>query len=364
MSLTYLDLSEEQQDLLRDLPFEGNHLVTGPPGSGKSLLAAQRADLLALTGVRVHLLTRSNLLRQTLSVHGDVEVSTVHAWIHAWHRARTGEPAPGAAEDWFDWRELFALAAVEEPAEPYALVVDEGQDLPRPFYRLCLLLGASVTVFADECQRITDTQSTLDEIGTGLGDCARYELTQQHRTTRPIAALADRFHTGPSTPLLPSRPGHVPRLWRYADHRALVSQLVAHAERHPQRTIGVILRTTRQQLALHEHLERTAPGLRSQVYVGTAAEGRHRTLDLRRPGIRVISRASAKGLEFDSVFVPDTHTDTGDPSAAALRMTYYVLLTRAREEVHLGYEGDREPPPVAGIPGGLLVRAGGDVAGV
>jgi hypothetical protein len=38
-------------------------------------------------------------------------------------------------------------------------------------------------------------------------------------------------------------------------------------------------------------------------------------------------------------------------------MTYYVLVTRAREEVHLGYEGDREPPPVAGIPADLLVRA-------
>lgn len=358
MSLTYLDLSEEQQDLLRDLPFEGQHLVTGPPGSGKSVLAAQRADLLALTGVRVHLLTRSNLLRQTLAVQGDVEVSTVHAWIHSWFRTRTGEAAPQAAEDWFDWPELFTLAAVEEPSEPVALVVDEGQDLPRSFYRLCRLLGLPVTVFADECQRITDTQSTLDEISTALGDCVRHQLTHQHRTTRPIAALAARFHTGAAAPPLPSRTGPAPRLWRYADQRALASQLVAHAERHPQRTIGVVLRTTRQQLALHEHLERTAPRLRSQVYVGAASEGRHRTLDLRRPGIRVISRASAKGLEFDSVFVPDTHTDSGDPSAVALRMAYYVLLTRAREEVHLGYEGVREPLPVAGVPGELLVRAG------
>ncbi|MFF3735852.1 AAA family ATPase [Streptomyces sp. NPDC002566] len=358
MSLTYLELSEEQQDLLRDLPFEGNHLVTGPPGSGKSVLAAQRADLLALTGVRVQLLTRSNLLRQTLQVHGDVEISTVHAWIQAWHRARTGEPAPQAAEDWFDWRALFALAAVEEPTAPGAVVVDEGQDLPRSFYRLCRLLGVPVTVFADECQRITDTQSTLDEISTALGgDCARHQLIHQHRTTRPIAALAARFHTGAAAPSLPSRAGPVPRLWRYSDQRALVSQLVAHAERHPQRTIGVVLRTTRQQLALHEQLERTAPRLRSQVYVGAAAEGRHRTLDLRRPGIRVISRASAKGLEFDSVFVPDAHTDGGDPGAAALKMTYYVLLTRAREEVHLGYEGEREPPPIAGIRADLLARA-------
>ncbi|TDT40031.1 AAA domain-containing protein [Streptomyces sp. BK208] len=357
MSPAYLDLADEQQDLLRNLPFDGCHLVTGPPGSGKSVLAAQHASLVALTGVRVHLLTRSNLLRQTLTVHGDVEVSTVHAWIHAWHRARTGEPAPRADADWFDWPELFALAAVEEDGEGFALVVDEGQDLPPSFYRLCRLLGVPVTVFADECQRITDTQSTLDEISSALGECARHQLTLQHRSTRPVAALAAHFHTGDTAPPLPSRTGPVPQLRRYADQRALIAQLVAHAERRPQHTIGVIVRTTRQQLALHEHLERTAPRLRSQVYVGAAAEGRHRTLDLRRPGVRVISRASAKGLEFDSVFVPDVHTDGGDPGAAALRMTYYVLLTRARQEIHLGYEGVREPPPVAGVPEDLLLRS-------
>lgn len=66
---------------------------------------------------------------------------------------------------------------------------------------------------------------------------------------------------------------------------------------------------------------------------------------------------SAKGLGFDIVVVPDTHTDAAtDPTEAALRMTYYVLATRAREELHLGHDGDAEPPHLARVPPRLLRR--------
>ncbi|WP_306673284.1 hypothetical protein [Streptomyces sp. UH6] len=68
-------------------------------------------------------------------------------------------------------------------------------------------------------------------------------------------------------------------------------------------------------------------------------------------------RAGAKGLGFGIVVVPDTHTHTHtrtdaatDPTEAALRMTYYVLATRAREELHLGHDGDAEPPHLAQVP--------------
>ncbi|MFQ6851380.1 hypothetical protein AAIB46_10840 [Streptomyces sp. 35M1] len=36
-------------------------------------------------------------------------------------------------------------------------VVDEGQDLSPGFHRLVRIAAVSVTVFADECQRLTET---------------------------------------------------------------------------------------------------------------------------------------------------------------------------------------------------------------
>lgn len=362
MTLTYLDLVPEQRACLESLPFDGSHLISGPPGSGKSLLAAQRAIMLALTGTPAVLLTRSNLLRQSLAatVHAlgpadrSVRVATAHAWLTEWYG---GQP-PRDADGWFDWPALYARAAETGPMPGLTLVVDEGQDLPPEFYRLCRLLEARTTVFADECQRLTDTNSTLTEIAERLGRCTRLELDGNHRNTRQIASFAAHFHAGAGMPVLPEHEGPPPRLHRLPP-RGVADLLILLAQRQPQHTIGVIVNSTHAQFSLLGSLERRAPRLKPQVYTSRAraGQGRYRTLDLDRPGIVLVHRASAKGLGFDTVVIPDTHTDAAvDPTSAALRMTYYVLATRARHELHLAYEGDTEPPLCAQVGPGDLLR--------
>jgi hypothetical protein len=359
----FLSLSPDQQDVLASLPFDGHHLVTGPPGSGKSVLAVQRAVMLALTGEPVTLLTRSNLLRQSLEPlvaalgpEEGLDVSTVHRWLHAWHRALTGRPAPQTDDGWFDWAAVFQVAAARYHGTGPLLVIDEGQDLPLDFYRLCRLIGARTTVFADECQRITDTQSTLAEIGSLLTGPNRHDLPATHRTTRPVAALAARFHVGGAQPALPDRAGPTPSLRCYGNAQQVAAHVAEYTGTRLGERVGVILRHTRHQMELTERLERLMPGSRLQTYVGEGT-GRYRTLDLARPGVTVLNRKSAKGLEFDTVFVPDTHLDAGDdPTGASLRMLYYVLVTRARTRLLLGYAGDKEPPLLAPIPTTELVR--------
>ncbi|ANB09869.1 DNA helicase [Streptomyces ambofaciens] len=362
MTLTYLDLVPEQRSCLDGLPFDGNHLISGPPGSGKSLLAVQRAIMLALTGTPAVLLTRSNLLRQSLAatVHAlgpadrSVRVATAHAWLTEWHG---GQPTRGT-DGWFDWPAFYDRAVESGPVPELTLVVDEGQDLPPEFYRLCRLLGARTTVFADECQRLTDANSTLTEIAERLGRCTSLTLDGNHRNTRQIASFAAHFHTGTGLPVLPEREGPLPRLHRLP-YGGAADLLVLLAHRHPQQSIGVIVNSTESQFSLLGSLERRAPRLRPQMYTSRAraAQSRYRTLDLDRPGIVLVHRASAKGLSFDTVVIPDTHTDVAaDPTSAALRMTYYVLATRARSELHLAYEGESEPPLCAQVGPGDLLR--------
>ncbi|MFB7650805.1 MULTISPECIES: DNA helicase [unclassified Streptomyces] len=360
MNLTYLDLTPDQRASLDGLPFDGNHLVSGPPGSGKSILAAQRAVMLSLTGTPVALLTRSNLLRQSLAgtVHGlasadrRVRVTTAHAWLAQWY----GGKAPSTADGWFDWSALFERAADTGQVPGLTLVVDEGQDLPPEFYRLCRMLGASLTVFADECQRLTDTHSTLDEIAGRLGQCARHALDGNHRNTEQIASFAVHFRTRAGAPVLPDRQGPPPRLHRFPE-RGAADLLALLTERHPGETIGVIVNSKHTQFSLLGSLSRRAPRLKPQLYTSDAKGGQYRNLDLGRPGIVIVHRASAKGLGFDTVVIPDTHTDAAvDPTSAALRMTYYVLATRARRELHLGYEGESEPPLLAQVGRGDLMR--------
>jgi hypothetical protein len=361
MTLTYLDLTPDQRASLESLPFDGNHLVDGPPGSGKSLLAAQRAIMLALTGTPVVLLTRSNLLRQSLAPvvaalgpgNNSVQVVTAHTWLARWY----GIDAPRSDDGWYDWPAFYERAALAAPLPALTLVVDEGQDLPPEFYRLCRLIQARTTVYADECQRLTETHSTLAEIERGLGGCTRHKIHGNHRNTRQIAALATCFHVGSTPPVLPEREGSAARVHRFTHQGAVTDLLIFLAERRPRHSIGVIVGSASGQFDLLARLERKAPHLKPQMYTAQAAQGRYRTLDLSRPGLFLVHRASAKGLSFDTVVVPDAHADAGtDPTSAALRMTYYVLATRAREELHLGYEGVHEPPMLREIPRSVLTR--------
>ncbi|MFF0813254.1 AAA family ATPase [Streptomyces albogriseolus] len=359
MTITYLDLAPEQRAGLDGLPFDGNHLVSGPPGSGKSVLAAQRAVMLALTGTPVVLLTYSNLLRQSLAgtVHAlgpadrSVRVMTAHRWLAEWY----GATPPRTEDGWYDWDALHNRAADPASTAP-TLVVDEGQDLSPEFYLLCRMLHARTTVFADECQRLTDTNSTLDEIVRNLGRCTRHELDGNHRNTEQIAELAAHFHTGKGSPVLPGRQGPVPRLHRFHE-RGAADLLILLAQTQPSKTIGVVAATKHMQFSLLGSIQNRAPRLKPQLYTSESKGNLYRNLDLARPGIVIVHRASAKGLSFDTVVIPDTHHDAAtDPTSAGIRMSYYVMATRARQELHLGYGGDAEPPLLAQVNRRVLQR--------
>ncbi|MFD4762751.1 AAA family ATPase [Streptomyces sp. NPDC058439] len=359
------DLTQAQRDCLDALPLTGHHVVSGPPGSGKSLLAAHRAVHLALTGRPTLLLSRSNLLRQLLrdTLQGlmvpgaPVEAATVHGWV----LRHFGYGAPRTQDGWFDWAALTHQAAAtlgEDEATTPHLVVDEGQDLSPGFYRLVRLAAASVTVFADECQRLTDTNSTLTEITEALGRATgRAEISGNHRNTREIASLAEHFRTGGAGPHIPFRSGVLPVIRHYSGVKDLADDIATTAARHPADRIGVIVNSLRTATDLMRRLERAGLAREPQLYSSTASAGRYHDLDLARPGVVVVHRASVKGLDFDTVVIADAESDSAtDPTAATLRMAYYVMITRARQRLVLGWQGTRLPRHLEGLHGWVQTR--------
>lgn len=349
---TYLDLSAEQEDILARMPFDGNHLITGPPGSGKSLVALHRAAMLWIAGRTVELLSYGNLLRQSTTAAADalkidVPITTYHRWLHAYFRNRFGEnpPVAGGTYD-IDWPAMLRRVIGSGPDPDHHardLVIDEGQDLPEQFYRCCRFLGVNVTVCADEHQRITERQSTLDEIDRALAGPARYDLNADYRTTREIAAFAARYRDGAPVPL-PTRRGPVPTITPYTSLTAFAEELAVHAATHTDQVIGVALRRPDHQKRLFTELGRL--GVRGvQTYL--SANPRFHTVDFTRTGVRIFNVQSMKGLEFDALFVPDLHLYGSDATDPGVRMLAYMLFTRPRHELHLGYEGDTPPAIIA-----------------
>ncbi|WP_030414383.1 AAA family ATPase [Streptomyces sp. NRRL S-1448] len=360
-----LALEAEQQTVI-DLPFEGCHVVTGAPGAGKTVMAVYRAWALATAGREVTLLARSNLLRQYLAqaapdLTETVTITTFHRWVRAFWKAKFQTAPPLTDEGgWsYDWFEMQRECILHQVQSTNHLVIDEGQDLPAAFYDLCRILDIGVTVFADEDQRIGDDQSTLAEICRALAMRSDpLVLRENRRNSREIAMLASAFHKNSFVEKhMPAPSGRMPCVLRVPSLGHILTGIYQYFTAQPERSIGIICRSTRLLRDIQSGL--TSHGLARYTQAYVHDDQYRKEMEFSGKSIRIVSTASMKGLEFDSVFVPDLDTYTEDPSSVGARLRFFVLCTRAREDLHLIYRGPQEPAILSSIPESLLARQAG-----
>ncbi|RNG23109.1 DNA helicase [Streptomyces botrytidirepellens] len=360
-----LDLAPEQQAVI-DLPFHGSHVITGSPGAGKTVMAVYRAWALATAGREVTLFTRSNLLHQYLAQMAPdlteaLNVTTYHLWVRDFWRRRFRTDPPQLDEDgWiYDWSEMQRDCIRHRVGSTAHLVIDEGQKLPVGFYHLCHILGVGVTVCADENQRIGDDQSTLSEICQAVAaQAGPVVLRENRRNSREIALLASEFREEVRDGMtLPTRVGRTPTVLKVPSLRHLLTGVSLYFNAHPERSIGIICRSTHTVRDVQSELTHLGLAKHTQAY---AYDDRYRnTMDFSAQPIRIVSTASMKGLEFDSVFVPDLDAYTEDPTSVDARLRLFGLCTRAREDLHFAHRGPQEPAILASIPESLLARHSG-----
>ena len=357
---SYQDLSKEQ-DRINNLPLDGSYLVAGPPGTGKTVMALYRSQMLFKRGANVRLLMYSRLLSQyTLAAIAELgiggAVSTFHSWFYRFYQRSFHKRAPQLAPYVFDWPQVLTdvnLAPPPAGSLPY-LLIDEGQDLPESFYMVAQYLARNVTVFADENQRLTEDNSTFEAIQLRAGITERHELRRNYRNSREIASLAADFRTGLSTgvPDLPVRTGERPRLLKTASLDETVTFISRYERNRSDLEIGVLVPTK----VLREKFEDRLKGKTEnpvQSYIGGQGS-RGVPLNFESPGIRIVTYASAKGLEFDTVFLPELQTLGDDPDTAEFKMRFYVLVSRARDELFLMFSGTEEPEVLDAFPRDLV----------
>lgn len=82
------DMSQEQKDIYIDAPLHGKVLVTGPPGTGKTVIAFLRAMTIAKSKKKVSVTMAQNVLKEYSANVADDEftVSTIHQWWKDWWR--------------------------------------------------------------------------------------------------------------------------------------------------------------------------------------------------------------------------------------------------------------------------------------
>lgn len=346
------DLSKEQ-DLIYNLDLDGNYLVSGPPGTGKSVMALYRAQVLTFDDREPALLMYNNVLQQytaqaadTLEVAGFVR--TFHSWIWRFWREHFKQQPPTLEGNSYalDWAEVTSrfFAAPPDAGALADLLVDEGQDLSLGFFRLARFFSKNITVFADENQQLSDQNTTLDEIAKAISADEQLELKRNYRNTAEIAAVAARFYSGTPTgiPEMPTRHGEKPTLRHYGSDTDLADFVARYAKARSNLSIGIACENKRMQYRLLRLLEeRKVP-----VQMYASGNKQHKILDFNVPAVTIVNFRSLKGLEFDTLFVPELQQHAADPTSAATRMMFYVVMSRARDELHLSYSGGGGLPPI------------------
>ena len=188
--------------------------VVGPAGSGKSLVAVEKARRMAKDGWRTLFVCFNQPLATAVirEFEEEGEPPERRPTVTTFHRlcetlgTRAGTLAPKPApppQAWWDETLPRALdAAIEALPEErfHAIIVDEGQDFRLAWLESLEFLFRTpadgvLWVFHDPGQALRHD----DEVeGLGLPD--RLELFEDHRSPAPVAELAAPFYRGPGEP--------------------------------------------------------------------------------------------------------------------------------------------------------------------
>ena len=322
---TTSELQPPIETLLRALPMPTSRIVTGPPGSGKTVLAVHLAGIAAhdlpvdLVVASQHLVSR---LKHVLRDHPNVRVMTWRSWLSTSYVDATGKSPPTRTDEGrrvHDWGAILQALRLAAPERRQA-IVDEAQDIPPAVFEVLVSGYCAVLAFLDPYQRYAFEGTTTEDLVDTLASdhpWPVYVLEEDFRTTRQIQAFASAAWAPQRMAL--SRPsrneGPLPRILR-----AGTAEVVAEARRllstHRIDIVVACAQTDRAEITLA--LER------GEVPV---ARGPATAND----GVRVLAFESLRGLEYEAVLLVPPSTWHHAP--AELDAHLYVAATRARREL-------------------------------
>ena len=356
----------EQRDVL-EYPLDRSLFVAGPPGSGKTVLAVQRAKMAATlaadqAGPSVAIVTYNRMLRRLLDIlgEGELRARTMHSFV--WHdfrnRMNRQVPTDPPGTYSYDWDSMSSCLE-EAGAHPNRqhLVVDEGQDLPRRFFEYASrYVSRTITVFADDDQALGEQRTTLEQIKAAAALADPIILKRNHRNTPEIARLAEHFHTGrlPAATVVRSSLRELPRLVQ-SDSLDATARLISNWCNTRGGSIGVIVNRNETGNDLHGNLRRRLQQRRVDIY--RHEERNEESIEMLAPGVTILNKESVKGQEFDTVFLLELEAFI--PCANDVeRRAMYMMCTRARDQLFLVHDGPLSAGARAALPdAGVLERA-------
>ncbi|MCB4745471.1 MAG: DUF2075 domain-containing protein [Sulfurovum sp.] len=341
------DLNKDQDRVLR-LPEDGQFLIVGGPGTGKSVVALLRTmkyhknnDYAFLTFNKV-LLTATKQL-----VDFNLNSFTLDKWFSQEYKNIFNEPlykydANNNAYQKPNYLEIIKkFESKEVVPQSFHIIIDEGQDKPTKYYEALMYFGiVNFFVVADQNQQITEDNSSRQELtgllGLEVNDVI--ELKENYRNSYPIGLLSNSFFTDPSSPppILPSQSKSslgTPILYEHNNDQDCVKLILREADRDSRNLIGVIvanddLRDT--YASALKTMEINLDNPRPIISTYSAKDKKVPNINFAYSGIVILNDKSIKGLEFDVVFIIiDGFKIYKKDLEDSMKKRFYVMSSRA-----------------------------------
>ncbi len=335
------ELNKDQDRVLR-LPEEGQFLIVGGPGTGKSVVALLRAIKFSDEQNYVFLTYNKVLSQATKQLVGfDLKGGTLHAWFYQLQYALTKKYMPKIGKKSIDYDQVLDIFKTHKNThKALCILIDEGQDMPIKFYESLIEFGfKNFFIVADQNQQITDENSSRKELADvfGLEVNEVVELKQNYRNSHPVALVAQHFFTDPASPK-PDLPQvsnaklGIPILYSYKEVKKCVRFILREADRDPSHLIGIVIANTKILKILVNELTKMEIELdnpRPIVQYYSSVDKKEASLNFSEGGIVILNDKSIKGLEFDVVFIFINGFEVYNNELDVMRKRFYVMSSRA-----------------------------------
>ncbi len=343
----YSELTDSQRTIL-NLPVDRNHVITGAPGTGKSVLAVYRASDMCKEHMNVLLLVYNKPLMLYISSAVDrlglkAKVKTWHSWIYAFYDEHFGHHPPAIPGDGFTfvWPKIMQDFQTVEAHYDH-IIIDEAQDVPIELIEALSIISSGISCFMDENQTIADTHTTYQEVASALNVFTRYTLHENFRNPKEIFDFAKLYSNGRDLATPIHSINHKPEMVKCEsfDTDELISNMVSYIrnQMHGCRSIGVFVKfnkvnSTYENLRWHLNMPGDPDVFKFHTHI-------HADIDFDQDGVFVLSFGTMKGLEFDGVLIPKFERINSRGNEELDRNIIYVATTRASKELVCFYKSN------------------------